>query len=126
MPNKNFCSFIANYWNAVACRKVIFSVPNTTFNVECLKKFLEGGYVRVFFFENGKLLVKSPDFDESIYYNKIMLYSTPKWIVKITLKELLKIKQTGGYFLVSTPCGVLSDIEAIKIGMGGILLLGIF
>jgi ribosomal protein S8 len=59
-------------------------------------------------------------------YNRIVLYSTSKKIKIVNNKELIKLCGTGGYFLLSTPFGVMNDSDARKLKTGGILLLGIF
>jgi ribosomal protein S8 len=41
-----------------------------------------------------------------------VLYSTPRKIKIINYVDLISITNTGGYFLISTPYGILNDADA--------------
>jgi len=126
MPNHSFCSFIASYRNAVISKKIKFGVKLNTLNINCLKILLNDGYIWTFFCWNKKIHVIMPDLDISLYFNWIVVYSTSWKIIKLNFNDLIKLTHTGGYFIISTPQGVLNDSDAWKLKIGGILLMGIF
>lgn len=126
MPNANFSSFLANYWSSIACKKIRFCIPKTVLNFFILKTLLADGYIRSFSQKNNKYEVISIDLATTIWINRIISYSTQKWSVYLNFKQLLVLTKAGGYFVLSTPFGIMNDSDARYNWIGGILLFGIF
>lgn len=126
MPNANFSSFLANYWSSIACKKIRFCIPKTVLNFFILKTLLADGYIRSFSQKNNKYEVISIDLATTIWINRIISYSTQKWSVYLNFKQLLVLTKAGGYFVLSTPFGIMNDSDAWYNWIGGVLLFGIF
>lgn len=126
MPNSNFNSFLANYRSSIACKKIRFCIPKTVFNFFILKTLLADGYIWSFSQKNNKYEIISIDFATTIKINKIILYTTQKRSVYLDFKKLLTLTKSGGYYILSTPLGVMNDSDAWYNWIGGVLLFAIF
>ncbi len=126
MPNANFNSFLANYRSSIACKKIRFCIPRTVLNFFILKTLLADGYIRSFSQKDNKYEVISIDLATTIWINRIICYSTQKRSVYLNFKQLLVLTKVGGYFVLSTPFGIMNDSDAWYNWIGGTLLFGIF
>jgi len=126
MPLANFTSFLAIYRNAIATKKVRFCTPNTTFNYFLLRALRTDGYIWSFWLLNNKFEINSITLSNVIKFNWIIRYTSQNWKIYVSFKELLILTKAGGYFILSTKCGILNDSAARKLWIGGLLLLGIF
>ena len=127
MPNKNFSSLISCYRSSVMCKKTHFKVKNTKLNLACLEVLREDGFISAYHILNYKYVkVYSSSFDVISTYNRIVTYSTPKRVYYATTKRLVKLYAESGYYVLSTPFGVMNDSSARKLKTGGILLFAIF
>jgi ribosomal protein S8 len=126
MPNSNFNSFLANYWSSIACKKIRFCIPKTVFNFFILKTLLADGYIWSFAQKKNKYEVISIDLATNIKINKIILYTSQKRSVYVNFKQLLVLTKSGGYYVLSTPLGIMNDSDARYNKVGGLLLFAIF
>lgn len=126
MPNPIFNSFVSNFNHAILCWKIEFRTTYSTLVEKCLKILIEDGFIKNFFYKNYKLYIEPVSLDIWIKYNWVIIYSTTWWIKTIDYPKLLSLTNTGGYFLLSTPFGILNDSEAWRFKTGGTLLMGIF
>ena len=109
------------------CKKTHFKVLNTSLNRACLDLLLDDGYISAYkFIDNFYIKVISPPFDLSDNYNRIVVYSSMKWPFYIKKKKLKTTYGDGGYYILSTPEGIMTDSLAWEKGLGGILLFAIF
>lgn len=126
MPNANFNSFLANYKSSIGCKKIRFCIPKTVLNYLVLKTLLTDGYIRSFKNKERKYEITTIDLSTSLKFNWIVKYSTQKWYIFVSFKELLILTKAGGYFILSTSLGVMNDADARYNRIGGVLLLAIF
>lgn len=126
MPNPVFCSFVSNFWHSILCKKIEFGTTYSILVEKCLKILIEDGFIKNFFFKNHVLFIEGVSLEVWLKYNWIILYSTTWKIRVVTYAELLTLSNTGGYFLLTTPYGVLNDSDAWRFKTGGVLLMGIF
>lgn len=126
MPNANFNSFLANYKSSIGCKKIRFCIPKTVLNYLVLKTLLTDGYIRSFKNKERKYEITTIDLSTSLKFNWVVKYSTQKWYIFVSFKELLILTKAGGYFILSTSLGVMNDADARYNRIGGILLLAIF
>ena len=126
MPNPIFCSFVANFWHSVLCKKIEFGSSYSILVEKCLKILIEDGFIKNFFIKDHTLYVEGVSLELWLKYNRIVLYSTTRKIKIVNYADLISLVNKGGYFLVSTPLGIMNDSTAWRLKMGGVLLMGIF
>lgn len=126
MPNITFSAFVSSFKQAINCKKIEFGCSYSFLIEWSLKVLINDGFIKNFYRKDKKFYIEIMSLDSISKYNKIILYSTPKKIKKLTYCELVNLCWTGGYFLISTPYGIINDSEARKLKSGGVLLLGIF
>lgn len=126
MPNPTFCSFVSNFRHSIDCKKIKFGSVYSVLIEKCLKILIEDGYIKDYVIDNYNVVVEGVPLDIRLKYNSIILYSTSWKTVIVTNKELLKLVSTGGYFILSTPFGVMNDSTARKLKTSGVILMGIF
>lgn len=126
MPNANYNSFVANYKSAIVCKKVRFCIPKTVLNFQILKVLLEDGYIRFFTEKNWQYEITAIPLSTSILFNRVSNFSTKKWPFYLNFIKLINLTWTGGYYVLSTKLGIMSDSDAWFHRIGGTLLFGIF
>lgn len=104
--------------------------------LDVLEKLRQEGYIR------GYSIIESFSKDGSIFYKVcvnlcyngsgtpsiqgITRISKPSRRVYVSVKSLWKVHKGSGVFILSTPLGILSSREAIKLGVGGELLCVVY
>lgn len=126
MPNFLFSSFVSNFWQAITCKKIEFGATYSSLIEWVLKILINDGFIKHFYLNKNVFIIEGMSLDTRSKYNRIILYSSSKKIKIVTNKELIKLCGTGGYFVLSTPFGIMNDSTARKLKTGGVLLFGIF
>ena len=126
MPNPTFCSFVSNFRHSIDCKKIKFGSVYSTLVEKCLKILIEDGYIKDYVIENYNVVVEGVPLDIRLKYNSVILYSTSWKILVVNNEKLLKLVSTGGYFILSTPFGIMNDSTAWKLKTSGVVLMGIF
>jgi ribosomal protein S8 len=126
MPMSNFNVFIANYWTAIAWKKIRFCIPKTMMNFWILWVLRDDGYIWSFKNYNNLYIIDSTNIEFLISLHKIIAFSKASWLKFISFKQLIILTKRGGYFILSTRYGILNDSAARAKQIGGILLFAIF
>ena len=126
MPNPTFCSFVSNFWHSVDCKKIKFGSIYSILVEKCLKILIEDGYIKDYVVHNYIVTVEGISLDIWLKYNSIILYSTSWKLLIVDNEKLIQLVSTGGYFILSTPFGVMNDSTAWKLKTSGVVLMGIF
>lgn len=115
--------------NGYLARRDIIESPYSKFRGEVLKKLVGLGYVKTFKVSTDKIksMKITLSYEEGVAaFTDVKIYSTPgrKWYV--TAKDLKPVLGGLGFSILSTPQGILTNIEARKQKVGGELLFDIW
>lgn len=110
-------------------RREMVSSPASNFRIDVLKKLKQVGYIKGFT-QSGDIK-KTVDItlkyvDGEPAMTDVKIGSKPGQRYYVAAKELKPVLSGLGYSIVSTPNGVLTNIEAKKANQGGELLFEIW
>lgn len=109
------------------CKKTHFKTLNTSLNKACLDILIDDGFISSYNIINNKhIKVFMPYSDISDRLNWIIVFSSPKRVTLVTIKKLNSNYNDGGFYILSTPHGIITDSGARNFNTGGLLLFGIF
>ena len=118
--------------NAGKAKKPLVTVPFSQFKVSVAKALLENGYITSYEKRDRKvggdvllLTVKYAQSGSSII-NDIKRISKPSRRMYVGTKQLGPVRQGSGHIFLSTPKGVLSNVEAARQHVGGEVLFEIW
>lgn len=126
MPNTKFCFFISNFRNALTAKKLDFLAPYSVLNEAMSDVLVSDGFLLSFCKKNKHIFAWPLKPQLTNIVSEVCLYSTPSRLVNITYFDLCSLTLMGGYYVLSTPFGVMNDFDAWQQKLGGILLIGIF
>lgn len=116
----NMISQINNGHHAQLTNICIF---RTKFTLSVLDALERGGYIKSYkYLEFNKIQVSLRYSDSSKVFNKITRISKPGRRIYVSSKDIPSLNQGIGSYIISTPQGVLLDIEAKSLNIGGELL----
>jgi len=115
--------------NGYMARREMVSSPASNFRIDVLKKLKQVGYIKGFT-QSGDIK-KTVDItlkyvDGEPAMTDVKIGSKPGQRYYVAAKELKPVLSGLGYSIVSTPNGVLTNIEAKKANQGGELLFEIW
>ncbi len=115
--------------NGYMAGKDIIESPYSTYREEIVKKLMKLGYVKEYHLDEEK----KRTMDITLLYHdgipaltQVKIFSTPGRRWYISSKELKSVLGGMGYSIISTPKGILTNIEAKKHQVGGELLFNIW
>ncbi|MDR1289222.1 MAG: 30S ribosomal protein S8 [Holosporales bacterium] len=123
---------IARIRNAQMARKVVVESPMSKGREALLKVLMNEGYIRGYTVVNcpetgfNKLRVELKYFDGKPVICEIKRVSKPGRRVYSSIKDLQFVKNGLGINILSTDRGVMSDVEARKLSLGGEVLCSVF
>ena len=109
--------------------KESIETPHSRYREDVLKKLMKLGYIKEYTV-NGELkktVSISLRYEDGIpALTQVQIFSTPgrKWYTSV--KDLKPVLGGMGYSILSTPQGILTNIEARKLQVGGELLFNIW
>ena len=123
--------FIVRLTNAGAVKKASVSVPFSTFKMAIAEKLKDAGYVKAVD-KKGKKIKKTIDvmlkYDDSGKHviNGVKRVSKPGRRLYKGAREVVSVRYGHGSLILSTPRGVMTDMEARKEKIGGEALFEIW
>lgn len=126
----NFSNMLTNIKNGQAISLLYVKQIKTAFNIKVLNKLIKLGFLRGFILDKDnasyiKILLKYSNGSGVI--KNIVNISSPSNKVYISYNTLSKIKDYKfKVLMLSTPIGILSNTEALNLGVGGELLFIIY
>lgn len=126
----NLSNMLTNIKNGQAIFLLSVKQLKTLFNIEILNKLIKLGFIRGYSVDKANsnyLIIFLKYYNGSGTIKNIKTISTVSKKVFITYSTLSKIKDYKFKVLIlSTPLGILSNIEALKLKVGGELLFIIY
>jgi len=119
MVNNIVADGIARIKNAQAVQNLDTSVLYSKFMLELVTVLRNGGYIRGFSIEAGKIKVYLKYFNNNPTFRNIRLISKPSRKVSYNVSNLLKKNTQTGTFIISTSQGLFSGKDAVKHNRGG-------
>jgi len=111
--------------NAAMAKNDETAAPNTKFNLNMAKALQKAGYLADVSTKDGDIKMKLARSHKQPVLIDIKLVSKPGRRVYASVKEIEK-KKGPSIFIVSTPKGILTSMEALKAGVGGELVAEIW
>lgn len=118
--------------NGIMAKHESVDIPYSNIKMNILKILKDEGYIKnlkVFVDEKKKKLIKvylSYDENGESAISGLKRISKPGRRVYVGADEAHKLKRKVGYVLLSTPKGILTDVEARRLRVGGEALLHIW
>lgn len=117
--------------NAHAARKTSVSVPASKEKEAILNVLLSEGYIRAFSRETVRtnienLIVELKYYDGKPVINSISRCSKPGRRVYVSVSEIKPVANGLGISILSTSQGIMSDVQARQLNVGGELLCSVF
>ena len=127
--NNGYIDLIIRIKNSYMARRESLQSPHSLFKVEILKKLKQLGFVADYQVEHELKKVINIQLQYSNgqpALTDLKIFSKPvrRWYV--TVHELKPVMSGMGYAILSTPKGVMTNIEAKKENLGGELLFTIW
>lgn len=114
--------------NGYMAKREFVEAPYSNFSINILKKLEQFGYIKDYQIEKDKrkLIINLLYKDSLPAITDVQIFSRPgrKWYT--TSKQLKPVLSGTGFSILSTPKGILTNIEAKKAGLGGELLFNIW
>ncbi|MEK7184539.1 MAG: 30S ribosomal protein S8 [Patescibacteria group bacterium] len=122
--------FITRIKNASDARKEIVSIPYSSLKENIAHSLIKGGYVNTVEV-HGKQINKTLEIsisyiDKNPRINGVLRISKPSRRVYLGAKDIRMFKSGFGNTVLSTPQGILLDVDAKKIKIGGEVLFKIW
>lgn len=127
--NNSFIDLIIRIKNGYMSRKGIIISPYSKFRVEILKKLKNLGFIKEFKLSGEKIQIIDIELlyqDEEPAINGVEIFSRPGQRQYVSYKDLRPVLNGFGYSILSTPKGVLTNIEARQQKTGGELLFNLW
>ncbi|MCS7281342.1 MAG: 30S ribosomal protein S8 [Desulfobacterota bacterium] len=118
--------------NGIMARHEYVDVPYSNVKIGILKILKEEGYIKnykVFVDENKKKVIKvylGYDENGESVISGLKRISKPGRRIYVGAKEAQKLKNHVGFIILSTNKGIISDVEARKLNVGGEALLHVW
>jgi len=125
---QNFIDLIIRIKNGYLAKKEVVIGQKSNFNLNILKKIKELNFIKDYqISEDGKnILVYLLYNDDQPALTDVKIYSKPGKRIYYSYKELKPVLSGLGFSIISTPKGILTNIEAKKLKVGGELLFDIW
>lgn len=126
--HNSFTDLIIRIKNGYMARKETILVKKSRFNESILKKLKELSYVASYEqADDAHYYEVSLKYDEGMpAVTEVRIYSKPGRRFYVSYKELKPVIGGMGYSVISTPKGIITNIEAQKEKVGGELLFNIW
>ncbi len=117
--------------NAQKVFKKTVPIPYSRVRKAILKVLLDEGYIRTFVTEKDakgfdQLVVDLKYYEDAPVIQQIRRCSKPGRRVYSSIKDLPLVSNGLGIYILSTSSGIISDIQARKMGVGGEVLCSVF
>ena len=125
----SFIDLIIRIKNGYMSHKKIIISPYSKFRVEILKKLKNLGFIKDFKFRGEKIQIIDIELlyqDEKPAMMDVEIFSRPGQRQYVSYKDLKPVLNGFGYSILSTPKGVLTNIEARQQKIGGELLFSLW
>jgi ribosomal protein S8 len=128
-PLFSFGSFLSTFKNALLKKKVNFFVHYSKLNALICEYFFKNHFFsEVFYLYTNKndccfILVTMESFEGELILKNINILYKPSRPLYMNAKKLKRmLNRQKAVFLLSTSEGILNSVEALQIGVGGIIL----
>ncbi|MDP3994413.1 MAG: 30S ribosomal protein S8 [bacterium] len=118
MTNYPIGDLLIRIKNAVMAKNDEAVAPNSKFNLNMAKALQKAGYLYDVSTKDGDIKMKLAQSHKLPVLVDIKLVSKPGRRIYANAKEIEK-KKGPSIFIISTPKGILTSMEALKAGVGG-------
>ena len=124
--------FLTKVRNAIMAKKRVVDIPSSNMRKSITKILYDKGYILNFKFEdtkpqgNIKIALKYDYKTGTPAINTLQRFSTPGLRKYAKAKTLPRVYNGLGVAVVSTPKGVMTDKEALKLNVGGELVCYVY
>lgn len=125
--NKNLINFLLSLKNASLAKKDFVKIKESKLVSKYLPILYKEGLIQSFFkqkdfYNNNFYIVNLRHFQNKIITEHIQIISTPSKIKKISRKELISLHLKNKMLILSTPKGIMSNINSIRHKTGGFII----
>jgi len=120
--NNGLVKLLLSLKNASMTKNTSVILKCTTLQVNVLQKLYVEGFIQSFSFKNNFAYVNLRySFGKSVFRN-FKIVSKPSLSYSLSLRELFKLEDKKLVFFISTPKGLLTNVECKTFKIGGKLL----
>jgi len=120
--NDPIADLLTRIRNAIMRGKVSVSIPKSTIKEDIVKVLAERGFIKSFEVIDNDIIVTLKYKKGENKISGIVRVSKPSLRVYSSYRRIPKVLNGLGFYILSTPQGVVSDREAIEKKLGGELI----
>jgi ribosomal protein S8 len=107
-------------------KDLVIKIPYSRKGFELIKIFYQLGYISSYYIDFNKINIEFKYYQNKFICNGFFFYTKPGHCKFITINQLRRLyKNKSKLYILSTPYGICTTLDALKMNTGGLLLIEI-